>query len=271
VSDPLVQALGLSRTYRRPRRLWSRRTEVQALDDVDLIVEPGVALGLVGTSGSGKSTLARCLARLEEPSAGDVRFRGQSLRGLNGAALRSFRRQVQLVFQDPATALNPRFTALEIVTEPLLILQVDDRTGRRRRAREWIERVGLSPREEDRRPLELSGGQRQRLALARALVVDPLLLILDEALSELDASLRAQMIALLLEIQGERELTCLHISHDLGLMRHVADEVVVLHRGRVVERGGVGELLVHPRHPRTEALVAAIPPGVTLAGARPGA
>jgi peptide/nickel transport system ATP-binding protein len=233
-----------------------------------MTIDPGVTVALVGGSGSGKSTLARCLARLETPSAGDVRFRGQSLRGLKGASLRSFRRQVQLVFQDPATALNPRFTALEIVTEPLAILQVDDPAGRRRRARQWCERVGLSPRWGDRRPLELSGGQRQRLALARALVVEPLLLILDEALSELDVSLQAQMIALLLEIEAERDLTCLHISHDLGLMRHVADEVVVLHQGRVVERAAVGELLAHPRHPHTAALVAASPPTTLPAGGR---
>lgn len=264
--DPLVQVHGLSQTYRRPRRFSSRPSEVQALHGVDLTIDAGVTLALVGASGSGKSTLARCLARLETPSAGDIRFQGQSLRGLEGASLRSFRRQVQLVFQDPATALNPRFTALEIVTEPLAILQIDDPTGRRRRAREWFERVGLSPRWTDRRPLELSGGQRQRLALARALVLDPRLLILDEALSEQDASLQAQMIALLLEIEAERDLTCLHVSHDLGLMRHVADEVVVLHRGRVVERAPVGQLLVRPRHPHAKALVAAIPPSIARAG-----
>ncbi len=269
--DPLVAVHELSKTYRHPRRFSSRRREVQALDEVDLTIHAGVTLALVGASGSGKSTLARCLARLETPSAGDVHFQGRSLRSLSGASLRWFRRQVQLVFQDPATALNPRFTALEIVTEPLDILQIDDPTGRRRRAREWFERVGLSPRWADRRPLELSGGQRQRLALARALIVGPVLLVLDEALSELDASLQAQMIALLLEIQDERELTCLHISHDLGLMRHVVDEVAVLHQGRVVERAGVGELFAHPRHPHTTALVAAIPPPVAPAASPPGA
>lgn len=270
-SSDLVRVRGLSKRYGGGPSLWRPRAIVEALDHVDLTMEAGVSLAVVGESGSGKSTLARCIARLEEPSSGEIWFDGQSLRSLRGAQVLAFRRKVQLIFQDPAIALNPRLTAVEIVEEPLTILRWRDTKQRRRRALELIEQVGISPRWGDRRPFEVSGGQRQRLALARALVMDPLLLILDEALSELDVSVQAQMIALLLELQSERKLTYLYVSHDLSLMRQVADEVAVMYQGRVVEQASVSELFANPRHAHTRALIAAIPPAKAPPGPSPAA
>ncbi len=269
-SSDLVRVRGLSKRYGGgPSLLRRSRTIVEALDHVDLTMRSGVSLALVGESGSGKSTLARCIARLEEPSSGEIWFDGENLRSLKGAQLLAFRQKVQLIFQDPATALNPRLAAAEIVAEPLTILRWGGREQRRRRALELIEQVGLSPRWGDRLPFEFSGGQRQRLALARALVMDPLLLILDEALSGLDVSVQAQMIALLLELQSERKLTYLYVSHDLGLMRQLADQVAVMYQGRVVEQASVSELFGNPRHAHTRALIAAIPPAEAPPGPSP--
>jgi len=231
---------------------------IQALDGVDLTLAAGATLALVGESGSGKSTLARCLARLEDPDSGELWFDGENLlrRPANLSAPR--RRGIQLVFQDSATALNPRFSAAEIVEEPLLIGGVRW-PEHRRRALDLMQAVGLLPEWAARRPLELSGGQRQRLAIARALAAEPRVLILDEALSGLDVLVQAQILNLLLDLQTAHGLTYLHVSHDLGLMGRVADEIAVLHHGRIVERDGVEALFKNARHPHTQDLLAAIP------------
>jgi ABC-type glutathione transport system ATPase component len=255
--DPLLEVRGLRKTYTR-RAGWRRTTAVEALVEVDLTVIRGSTLAVVGPSGSGKSTLARCLARLEDPTAGELWFEGKDLLALDRRESRETRRRIQLVFQDTATALNPRLNAAEIVSEPLAVRGEGGRRERRRRAQELMERVGLPPSWADRRPFELSGGQRQRLSLARALAVEARLLILDEALAGLDVSVQAQMLALLGELQAEHHLTYLHVSHDLPLMSAVADDVAVMSAGRVVERGPAARLFAAPRHPATAAMVEAV-------------
>jgi ABC-type glutathione transport system ATPase component len=231
----LVRAAGLSRHYVRGGWLSKRRCHVQALRSVDLQIRAGSTTALVGPSGSGKSTLARCLACLEEPDSGDIWYDGQNLARLKGRDLVPFRRQIQLIFQDPGASLNPRFTAVEIVSEPLLIARLGTKKERRERALDLMERVGLSAETGARLPSELSGGQRRRLAIARALALQPRLLILDEALAGLDLSTQAQICNLLVDLQEASSLTYLLISHDFGLITHLADEVAVLDRGRIVQ------------------------------------
>ncbi|MFQ5776705.1 MAG: ATP-binding cassette domain-containing protein [Terriglobia bacterium] len=249
----------LSKHYAQHTWFTRRKRVVKALDGVDLKIYPGCTHALVGESGSGKSTLARCLARLEAPSSGSIRFEDRDLLHLTAAELFSFRQLVQLIFQDPATALNPRLCAAEIIEEPLAIQHRGTKRERRERSLALMEQVGLSPGWAERLPLELSGGQRQRLAIARALALEPKFLILDEALSGLDVSVQAQVVNLLLDLQASRSLTYLYISHDLSLVGCLADEVTVMHRGRVVERGKTAELFAAPQHPHTRALLGAMP------------
>jgi peptide/nickel transport system ATP-binding protein len=230
---PLLEVRGLRKTYVRRRA----DEPVEALRGVDLTLRAGAALALVGRSGSGKSTLARCIARLEEPSSGEVWFEGVNLAARHGRQLRPFREHLQLVLQDSAAALDPRLTAVEIVAEPLDVAGRGTRPERRRRALELMETVGVPPAWSTRRPLELSGGQRQRLALARALALQPKLLVLDEAFTGLDASVQAQVAVLLEDLRSRHGLTYLYVSHDLALMAALADEVAVLDAGRIVERG----------------------------------
>jgi len=252
---PLLQVVGLEKVYARGGAL--SRTRVTALAGVDLAVGEGRTTALVGASGSGKSTLARCVARLERPTAGQVWLEGTDLAPLSDRQLFSHRGRVQVVFQDPVSSLNPRLSALEVVAEPLVVR--GGRTARecRDRALALIERVGLPVGEAHRRVLEWSGGQRQRLALARALVLEPSLLVLDEALSALDASVQAQVVNLLLGLQASQGLALLFISHDLAMAAHLAHDVVVLQEGRVVESGEADEVIRRPRHAHTRALVAA--------------
>ena len=230
---------------------------MEALRGVDLTIARRGTLALVGQSGSGKSTLARCVARLEEPSAGEVWFEGTDLLTLRGRRLRPFRERVQIVLQDSAAALDPRLSAVEIVSEPLDIAGRDGRHERRRRALELMDTVGVSAAWSGRRPLELSGGQRQRLAIARALALQPRLLILDEPFAGLDASVQAQIAGLLEELRVQHGLSYLYISHDLALMAMLAREVAILFDGRIVEQGTVGRVFAEPRHPHTRALAAA--------------
>jgi peptide/nickel transport system ATP-binding protein len=253
--QPLVRIRGLSRAH--PPR--GRGPTVHALSGVDLDIFRGTAVALVGRSGAGKSTLARCLARLEDPTEGEIHFDGTDILSLRGAALRPFRAQVQLVLQDSAAALDPRFRAAEIVAEPLQILGRGSAVERRRRACALMETVGLPAEWAERRPGELSGGQRQRLAIARALAVEPRLLILDEAFAGLDMSVQAQIATLLDELRARHGLTFLYVSHDLALMASLADEAAVMHEGRIVERGPVERLLMAPLHPESRALVEGVP------------
>lgn len=214
-------------------------------------------MALIGASGSGKSTLARCLASLESPDSGDIWFEGAKLPALGSSTLPRLRRQVQMVFQDPALSLNPRFSAAEIVSEPLLIAGIGTKSERTRRAVELMTLVGLPPDSGGRRPHEFSGGQRRRLAIARALAVEPKVLILDEALAGLDLSTQAQIANLLLELQRVRSLTYLWISHDLRAVARLTGEVAVIDEGKIVERASTREFFAHPQSRPARVLVEA--------------
>lgn len=233
----LLATNGLSKRYKRGGWLSKRGKEVLALNGVCLSIRAGSTLALIGASGSGKSTLARCLACLEEPDSGEIWFAEKNLAGLSRGDLAPFRRQIQLIFQEPAASLNPRFTSIDIVSEPLLVARQETKERRREHALELMELVGLPLHLGDRLPSDLSGGQRRRLAVARALALEPRLLILDETLTGLDLSTQAQISNLLLELQRVRSLTYLLISHDFGLVTHLADAVAVLDGGRIVAEG----------------------------------
>jgi ABC-type glutathione transport system ATPase component len=230
-----------------------------ALNDVSFSVAPGRTLALVGESGSGKSTLGLCLAGLERPTSGRINFEGRDIVALDEKQLRAVRPQIQLVFQDPVSSLNPRFTALEILMEPLIVQRRGGRNERRERALTLLECVGLSREMADRGTGEFSGGQKQRLAIARALSLAPKVLILDEALSALDCSVQAQIANLLMELQSSFALTYLFITHDLVMAAHLSDEIAVMDRGRVVEQGVPEKVLRAPEHEATRRLIAAVP------------
>jgi peptide/nickel transport system ATP-binding protein len=258
-SEPLVRVEHLSKHYVQRRPLTRTKFTVHALDDASLTIRRGTTLALIGESGSGKSTLARCLALLEKPSGGAIWFGGENLVGLAPKELFPFRRRIQLIFQDPTSALNPRLSAAEIVAEPLAIQSEGTKAWRHRRALELMEQVGLPAQREHKRPLEFSGGQRQRLAIARALALEPELLILDEALSSLDLANQEILLQLLADLQAAHSLTYLHISHDLRLVSQCADEVAVMNERTIVEQKSAPELFANPEHPYTRELLAAMP------------
>ncbi|HEV7217655.1 MAG TPA: ABC transporter ATP-binding protein [Terriglobales bacterium] len=251
----LVTIRGLSKQYLQRSPFSRKKFVVDALIDVDLEIAPACLTALVGESGSGKSTLARCLAMLETPDRGKIWFEGNGISCCNAQQSAHLRPKIQLVFQDSAGALNPRFSAGQIIAEPLEIQGREIKKNLRSRARELMEEVGLSPDWIDRRPLEFSGGQRQRLAIARAIALRPTLLVLDESLSGLDLSTQAQILNLLLDLQATHSLTCLLISHDLSLVGQVADFVAVMHQGSIVEQGTRQAILTYPRHAHTRQLL----------------
>ena len=258
-SAPLLLVRGLSKSYLQRHWFSRQRFLIKAFDAVDLTIQPCSTLALVGESGAGKSTLARCIARMEEPSSGEIWYEGKNLLRSSKQEMLWAREKIQLIFQEATSALNPRLSAVEIIAEPLAIQGRGTKKERQRRALDGMERVGLSPEWGSRSPLEFSGGQRQRLALARALVLEPRLLILDEGLAGLDLSIQAQMVNLLMDLQASHALAYLYISHDLALVSRIADEVVVMREGRIVEHRRTRELFTDPRHPYTQELIAAIP------------
>jgi len=259
---PVLEALELRRFY-PVRRLFMRRGEVRAVDGVSFRLEPGRTLGVVGESGCGKSTLARMLALLDAPTSGHI-----LIDGMDAAATpdrKALRRSVQMVFQDPYGSLNPRQTVGAILEEPLLIAG-EPSAARREAALAMMASVGLRPDQFGRYPHQFSGGQRQRVAIARALMLHPKVVIADEPVSALDVSVRAQVLNLLLDLQDSLGLAYVLISHDLGVVRHVADEVAVMYLGRIVEQAPRQSLFGRPRHPYTRALLAATPGMTPRAG-----
>jgi len=256
---PLVQVRDLVKHFTRREGLLSPPSVVKAVDGVSFDVRAGEMFGLVGESGSGKSTTGRCILRLIEPTAGQIRFRDEDVLAFSASRLRRARRDMQIVFQDPYSSLNPRMRVRDIVEEPLVIHALGSRGERAARVRELFTLVGLDASHLDRYPHEFSGGQRQRIGIARALALNPAFVVADEAVSALDVSVQAQVVRLLLELRERLGLTYLFIAHDLRLVRDICDRVAVMYRGRVVEWGDTAELFRAPAHPYTRALLSAVP------------
>ncbi len=257
---PLLEVRGLKQHFeQRSGWLARRKRVVRAVDGVDLALDPGEVLGLVGESGCGKTTLGRCVLYLVKPTAGEVIFDGQDLLTLDAVAMYGVRREMQVVFQDPLSSLDPRFSVEEAVAEPLRTHTSLSRPERRKRVLALLEDVGLGAQHLDRYPHELSGGQCQRVALARALALHPRLLVLDEPTSALDVSVQAQIISLLVELKEAYKLTYLFISHDLGVVRYISDRIAVMYLGKMAEVGPTQAVFESPRHPYTKALLASVP------------
>lgn len=256
----LLEVEHLCKTFPITRGILQRKAgEVVAVDDISFTIERGSTLGLVGESGSGKSTTARLVLRLIEPTSGVVRFDGIDVLAAGRNAMRALRRRMQIIFQDPFSSLNPRMRAATNIAEPLRHLDEGDADSRRARAIELLERVGLRADAADKYPHQFSGGQAQRIGIARALATAPSLVVCDEAVSALDASVQAQILNLLKELQRDLGLSYLFISHDMNVVRYVADEIQVMHRGRMVETGRSATVFDAPRHPYTQELLAAVP------------
>jgi oligopeptide/dipeptide ABC transporter ATP-binding protein len=264
VAEPLLDVRDLVKHFPLPHApldvLLRRPAEtVRAVDGVSFTLARGKTLGLVGESGCGKSTLGRCLLRLYDADRGEVRFDGVDLMQLHGEALIPFRKRLQVVFQDPYSSLNPRQTVERTLLEVLDVHGIGAPGTRRRRVAQLLTQVGLSPRDGHKYPGEFSGGQRQRIGIARALAVEPELLIADEPLSALDVSIQAQILQLLLDLRASLGLTMIFISHDLRVVRYLSDEVAVMYLGKIVERAPTDDLFARPQHPYTMALLAAVP------------
>lgn len=260
-SAPLFEIRGLSKTYpvRGGAFGFGRKAELHAVDGVSFDIGRGETLGLVGESGCGKSTLARMAAALIAPSGGEIRLKGEPVKTANRFNLHKFRRQVQLVFQDPVTALNARMRVGDIVAEPLKNFELHRGTALREAVAALFERVGLRPDQMARYPHEFSGGQKQRIGIARALALRPELIICDEPVSALDVSVQAQVINLLMDLQAEFGLSYLFVAHDLAVIRHISQRVAVMYLGRLVEIGGKRDIFSAPAHPYTRMLLAAVP------------
>ncbi len=261
---PLLEVRGLAVHYPVRSGVLQRVTgAVRAVDGVDLTVQRGEALGLVGESGCGKSTLSRALVGLVRPTAGEIRFAGSDVLRLRGAAAKRHRRDIQMIFQDPVSSLNPRLRVKDLVLEGRRIQAIGDRGGHAALARAVLERVGLGAELAARYPHELSGGQRQRVGIARALVLDPKLIVADEPVSALDASVQAQVLNLLAELRRELGLSYVFIAHNLAVVGYIADRVAVMYLGRIVELAASEAIQQHPLHPYTVALLSAVPDAAT--------
>ncbi|MGK5637916.1 ABC transporter ATP-binding protein [Streptomyces sp. URMC 126] len=258
----VLEVRDLVKHYPLTRGVLVRRQTgaVRAVDGVSFDLRRGETLGVVGESGCGKSTLARLLVNLERPTAGSILYKGEDITKLSGRALKAVRRNIQMVFQDPYTSLNPRMTVGDIIGEPFDIHpEVAPKGDRRRRVRELLEVVGLSPEHVNRYPHQFSGGQRQRIGIARGLALRPEIIVADEPVSALDVSVQAQVVNLLERLQDEFELSYVFIAHDLSVVRHISDRVAVMYLGRLVEAGTDVQIYDHPTHPYTQALLSAVP------------
>jgi len=260
MQQAILTANHLVKTYtQRSGKFGFNTTQVTALNDVSIALNAGTTLAVVGESGSGKSTLARCLLQLQPIDSGEVLFAGRNLANLKGQALREVRKDLQMVFQDPFASLNPRMRVGAIVGEGLLIHGLGDAAAQQQQVISMLKRVGLSEADMQKYPHEFSGGQRQRIGIARALVLKPKVVVCDEPVSALDVSIQAQILLLLKELQQEMALSYIFISHDLRVVRHIADDIVVMYQGQIVERGAIASIYDNPQHTYTQKLLAAIP------------
>ncbi|MBI5154686.1 dipeptide ABC transporter ATP-binding protein [Candidatus Poribacteria bacterium] len=260
MSDAILQVRNLVKFYPIRGGIFStKQGEVKAVHDVSFDVKQGETLGLVGESGCGKSTLGRTLMRLEEPTAGRVLFQGRDLAHANKRELFDLRRNLQMIFQDPYSSLNPRMTVGNIVGEPLIVHKLGTREEQTAKVENLLARVGLTKEAIERYPHEFSGGQRQRIGIARALALNPKVIVADEPVSALDVSVQSQVLNLMVELQRELGLTYLFISHDLGVVEYISDSIAIMYLGRIVEKGPSARIFKHPAHPYTRALLASIP------------
>lgn len=258
--QPLLQVKNLKQYFDIKGGFLGRTiNQVKAVDDVSFEVFEGETVSIVGESGCGKSTIGRSILRLETPTAGEVLFDNKNILGLSSAQMRKTRKDLQIIFQDPYASINPRQTVADILMEALTIQDIVPKEQRRQRAIELLETVGLAAYQIDRYPHEFSGGQRQRIGIARALAVNPKLIICDEAVSALDVSIQAQVINLLKQLQRDFKLTYIFISHDLGVVRHISDRIIVMYLGKIVEIADKQSLFERPQHPYTQALLSSIP------------
>ncbi len=259
--EPLLEVTDLVKHFPVKRGILVDRVvdQVRAVDGIGFSIPRGKTLGLVGESGSGKSTACRAVLQLIEPTSGSVRFEGQEIAGLSRRQMRPLRREMQMIFQDPYASLNPRKRIGQIVGDPLRRQGVASGAEMRRRVQELLERVGLSPEHHNRFPHEFSGGQRQRIGIARALALQPKLVIADEPVSALDVSIQAQIVNLLDDLQDEFGLTYLFVAHDIGVVRHISDRIAVMHDGKIVEQGTADQVCERPRDPYTKKLLSAVP------------
>src|SRR5437588_2778210 len=259
---PLIEVRNLKKHFPITRGIVLQRKvgAVKAVDDISFDVMPGETLGIVGETGCGKSTTARLLVRLLDPTSGEIRFEGEDIAQRKGASLKALHREMQMIFQDPYSSLNPRKTVGSIIADPFAIHgMLKDDAERKRRVQELMDRVGLNPEHYNRYPHEFSGGQRQRIGVARAIALEPKVLVADEPVSALDVSIQAQVLNLLRGLQSEMGLTLIFIAHDLSVVRHMCDRVAVMYLGKIVEIGPGGWLYGFPRHPYTGALLSAVP------------
>ncbi|MFI8926174.1 ABC transporter ATP-binding protein [Streptomyces sp. NPDC053474] len=262
MAEPILEVRGLVKHYPLTQGIVLKKQvgAVKAVDGVDFDLRRGETLGIVGESGCGKSTVAKMLVHLERPTAGEIRFKGEDIAGLSGRALKAVRRNIQMVFQDPYTSLNPRMTVGDIIGEPYEIHpEVAPKGSRRKKVQDLLDVVGLNPEYINRYPHQFSGGQRQRIGIARGLALRPEVIVADEPVSALDVSVQAQVVNLLERLQSEFELSYVFIAHDLSIVRHISDRVGVMYLGRIVEVGTDAEIYEHPTHPYTQALLSAVP------------
>lgn len=260
MSEPLLQVENLRKYFPIRRGVLQRVVgHVKAVDGISFTVNRGETLGVVGESGCGKSTMGRSILRLLEPTAGKVMFEGQNVVSLSKPKMRALRRQMQIVFQDPYASLNPRFTIAQTLLEPMIVHNLHNASQRMERVRNLLERVGLDPDYAQRYPHEFSGGQRQRIGIARALALNPKLMILDEPVAALDVSVQSQVLNLLEDLQEEFNLTYIFVAHDLSVVRHISDRVLVMYLGRMAELADSEDMFKDPLHPYTRALMSAVP------------
>ncbi|MGW2957535.1 ABC transporter ATP-binding protein [Streptomyces sp. NPDC001220] len=260
--EPILEVSGLVKHYPLTQGILIKKQigAVKAVDGVDFVLKKGETLGIVGESGCGKSTVAKMLVHLERPTAGVIKYKGEDITRLSGRALKAVRRNIQMVFQDPYTSLNPRMTVGDIIGEPYEIHpEVAPKGDRRKRVQELLDVVGLNPEYINRYPHQFSGGQRQRIGIARGLALRPEVIVADEPVSALDVSVQAQVINLLDRLQNDFDLSYVFIAHDLSIVRHISDRVGVMYLGRIVEIGKDEEIYEHPTHPYTQALLSAVP------------